>query len=133
MFGFLVRESSFEKQTLRIATSEQLGSLLGDEDTLRAEYEILERWERRNEGRVVNEIPILDYLYGEVVFDGHRWHIILLGALILVCVVLLLLVISLSSKAVSKKNKSRDKDPVEVTDTDRKKMMSNSSNNEKED
>ena len=113
LFGFLVREGSFDSRMLTIATNEQLGSLLGDEEILQAEYEELERWERRNEGREINEVFILDYLYGEVVFDGHRWHLVLVGALGLACVVLLLLVLSLITKQATKKSKNKDKNGKE--------------------
>lgn len=116
LFGFLVREGSFDSRMLTIATNEQLGSLLGDEEILQAEYEELERWERRNEGREINEVFILDYLYGEVVFDGHRWHLVLVGALGLACVVLLLLVMSLINKQATKKSKNKDKNGKEKTE-----------------
>ena len=76
--NFLVKQSSFDAKTLRIATTEQLGTLLGDEDQLRIEYEAEERWRERNKGRVVYESAVLDYLAGEVVFDGQRWHVLLL-------------------------------------------------------
>ena len=36
LFGFLMKETSFDPRDLKVATSEQLGSLLGDEDILRA-------------------------------------------------------------------------------------------------
>jgi hypothetical protein len=36
---FVQRQGSFDPKTLRIATSEQLGSLLTNEETLRAVYE----------------------------------------------------------------------------------------------
>jgi protein disulfide isomerase len=75
LVSFVQKEGSFDKRTLKIATTEQLGTLLSDEESLRAKYEEEDRWTRRNEGRDVNDNVLVDYLIGEVVFDGKRWHI----------------------------------------------------------
>lgn len=83
LVGFVQRQGSFEVKTLRVASSEQLGSLLGDEEVLRAKYEVEERHQLRNQGRDVYAPVPLDYLLGEVVYDGKRWHV-LAGATVLV-------------------------------------------------
>eukprot|EP01041_Mallomonas_annulata_P005217 gene5217-10441_t len=75
LVSFIIRHSSFDTKSLKVATSEQLGSLLGDEELLREKYEKEEQWNKRNEGRKVYDNEILDYLLGEVVFDGVRWHL----------------------------------------------------------
>lgn len=87
MFSFIIRESSFDPKTLKVATSEQLGSLLGDEETLRAQYEEEERWNKRNEGRVIYENEWVDFLAGEVVFDGKRWHVMAGGVLVVITLI----------------------------------------------
>lgn len=81
LVGFVQRESSFDMKTLRVATIEQLGSLLADEDMLREKYEEEERIQRRNDGRVVYEHETVDWLLGEVIFDGKRWHLAAVGFL----------------------------------------------------
>lgn len=83
LMGFLLKYSSFDPKTLRVATSEQLGMLMGDEEALRLEYEAEERWRERNKGRAVFESPLVDYFIGEVVFDGVRWHVLLSAVLLL--------------------------------------------------
>lgn len=75
LVGFVQREGSFDIKTLKIATIEQLGSLLADEDILRVKYEEEERALRRNEGRMLYDIESVDWLLGEVIFDGKRWHL----------------------------------------------------------
>lgn len=106
MVGFVQRDSSFDPKTLKVATTEQLGSLLGDEEILRAKYEAEERYERRNEGRVVYEEAWVDWLIGEVSFDGKRWHIAAGACLGLSWVWMLLYILSLqSSKRVTRKKK----------------------------
>lgn len=97
LVGFVQRESSFDQKTLRVATSEQLGSLMGDEEALRLAYEQEERWEKRNEGRMVYENAMADYLLGEVLFDGKAWHVALTGALAVLCVCLGLALLVLST------------------------------------
>lgn len=84
MFSFVARESSFEKSSLRIATTEQLGSLQQDEEMYRVKFEEEDRYERRNEGRSIYQTEIVDYFLGEVIFDGQRWHIGLLGGVVLI-------------------------------------------------
>lgn len=80
--SFVQREGSFDLRSLRVASNEQLASLQGAEEDLRVQYEIDERRQMRNTGRVVYEdSPLLDYILGEVVFDGKRWHILLTVAL----------------------------------------------------
>jgi len=64
-----------------VATTEQLGTLMGDEEALRVKYDVEERHYRRNEGRQVFENPVVDFLVGEVLFDGKRWHIAVAGLL----------------------------------------------------
>eukprot|EP01039_Chlorochromonas_danica_P001573 gene1573-1718_t len=106
MVGFVQRDSSFDPKTLKVATTEQLGSLLGDEEILRAKYEEEERYERRNEGRVVYEEAWVDWLIGEVSFDGKRWHVVAGACLGLSWVGMLLYIFSLqSSKRVTRKKK----------------------------
>ena len=94
LVSFVQRSSSFDVRTLRIATSEQLGSLLGDEETLRLQYEQEDRWARRNEGRDVLSQPLLDWAAGEIVFDGKRWHLAAAAALALVTLVSLVMAAS---------------------------------------
>lgn len=81
LFSFVQRESSFDKNSLRIATSEQLGSLQQDEDMYRAKFEEEDRHDRRNEGREIYAHDWADYFLGEVVFDGKRWHVALVALL----------------------------------------------------
>ena len=86
LFSFVVRESSFDAKELKVATTEQLGSLLGEEDSLREKYEKEDRWNKRNENRHTYENIILDYMDGEIIFDGKRWHIlcaVMLGMIVL--------------------------------------------------
>eukprot|EP00596_Hydrurales_sp_CCMP1899_P010056 CAMPEP_0119038502 /NCGR_PEP_ID=MMETSP1177-20130426/7464_1 /TAXON_ID=2985 /ORGANISM="Ochromonas sp, Strain CCMP1899" /LENGTH=571 /DNA_ID=CAMNT_0007001167 /DNA_START=151 /DNA_END=1863 /DNA_ORIENTATION=- len=73
LVSFVQRQSSFDFKSLKVATSEQLGTLMGDEDILRQQYELEDRWARRNEGRDLLENPIFDWVAGEVAFDGKRW------------------------------------------------------------
>lgn len=106
---FVVRQSSFDSKSLKVATSEQLGSLLSDEDALRAKYDQEERWARRNEGRTVLDNAVYDFMFGEVVFDGLRWHFALVGILALAVLGLsgyVLYSCSSSNKDKSKKKKS---------------------------
>ncbi len=80
--SFVQREGSFDLKSLRVASNEQLAALQGAEEALRVQYEIEERHQMRNTGRVVYEdSPLLDYFLGEVVFDGKRWHIVMTAAL----------------------------------------------------
>jgi thiol-disulfide isomerase/thioredoxin len=106
--SFVQRDSSFDAKTLRVATSEQLGSLLGSEDMLRAKYEEEERHQFRNEGRQIYELPVLDWLLGEVVFDGKRWHLGVTGLLAITWMVMLAYIIgSQTAKKVVKKRKAQ--------------------------
>ena len=99
LVSFVQRSSSFDAKTLKIATSEQIGSLMGDEETLRQQYELEDRWQKRNEGREVHSQPQLDWLAGEVIFDGKRWHVAAAGALVLVTLLSLLFASTKGSKA----------------------------------
>lgn len=102
LVSFVVRHSSFDPKSLRVATAEQLGSLLGDEEALREKYDREERWVARNEGRYVYDNAIYDYMLGEVVFDGLRWHIALVGILALAVLVLTAYVLYLRSSSSNK-------------------------------
>lgn len=103
--GFVQRDSSFDAKSLRIATAEQLSSLQGDEDIYRAKFEEEERVQRRNEGRVVYEVPAVDWILGEVVFDGKRWHLAAAGVLVVTWVLMVLYIIASGSaqKPIKKK------------------------------
>lgn len=83
LMSFVQRKGSFELASLRVATNEQLGTLLGDEDKIRAQYDELDRVERRNEGRQVFENAMLDWVHGEIVYDGKRWHVAAAAVLVL--------------------------------------------------
>jgi len=72
---FVQRESSFDVKSLKVATIEQIGSLMAEEDNIRLKYEVEEMKERRNAGRIVYDSEIMDWLIGEVLFDGKRWHV----------------------------------------------------------
>ncbi|RYH12563.1 hypothetical protein EON65_37945 [archaeon] len=103
--GFVQRDSSFDPKSLRIATAEQLSSLQGDEDIYRAKFEEEERVQRRNEGRIVYEVPFVDWLLGEVVFDGKRWHLGAAAVLGVTWVLMFLCIIATQSaqKSIQKK------------------------------
>ncbi len=108
MVGFIQREGSFDPKTLKIATIEQLGSLLADEEVLRQKYEQEERAQRRNEGRTTYDMEAVDWLLGEVVFDGKRWHFAALAILGTTWIAMLGYIISqidTGSKKVIKKKK----------------------------
>ena len=74
--AFVVRESSFDPNTLRVAMQEQLGTLIDDEDQLRVLLEEEDRVLKRNVGRLRYENEMVDYLMGEIIFDGTRLHLI---------------------------------------------------------
>lgn len=99
LVSFVVRHSSFDAKSLKVATSEQLGSLLAEEETLREKYEKEERWNKRNEGRKPLSNMVVDYFFGEVVFDGLRWHFGLIAVLVLIIVGLIIVLVSLYSKS----------------------------------
>ena len=80
LVSFVRRQSSFDPKTLKMATVEQLGTLMGDEDAARLQYEVEDRWARRNEGRDILPNPFYDWVAGEVLFDGKRWHVAVGGA-----------------------------------------------------
>jgi thiol-disulfide isomerase/thioredoxin len=107
LVSFVQRQSSFPAQSLKIATAEQLGSLLGDEEILRAKYEDEEKAQRRNDGRDIYENEMVDYVVGEVVFDGKRWHIgaASLLALYALCATLYVMALTDSSKTKLVKKK----------------------------
>lgn len=87
LVSMVQREGSFDPKTLRIATSEQLGTLMGDEEIYRSKYEEEERYYRRNDGRIKYDHESLDWLLGEVTFDGKRWHIVALVGISLFLVI----------------------------------------------
>jgi len=107
---FVQRKGSFDLHSLRVASAEQLGSLLGDEEALRAQYDELFRFEARNDGRHVYENAALDYVHGEIVFDGKRWHVALAALLVLYTLVTLL-VFSLNSSSSSRSSGGGKKKP----------------------
>lgn len=78
MLAFVQRQSSFEASTLRVASLEQLGMLLQELDSLTVTYDDELRVSKRNDGRIVYESPGVDYLAGEIVFDGKRGHVAVL-------------------------------------------------------
>jgi thiol-disulfide isomerase/thioredoxin len=75
IIAFLQRESSFEPTSLNIATNTQLSLIMNDEEELILQYLEEEHFFRRNEKRVSYEDALVDWVIGEVVFDGKRWHI----------------------------------------------------------
>lgn len=87
LVSFVRRQSSFDPKTLKVATVEQLGTLMGDEDIARQQYEVEDRWARRNEGRNILSNPLIDWAAGEVYFDGKRWHLAAAGASFIIAVV----------------------------------------------
>jgi thiol-disulfide isomerase/thioredoxin len=105
--GFVQREGSFDAKTLRVASMEQLNSLLAEEPALREKYEEDERHYLRNKGRMQYDSAALDYLAGEVVFDGKRWHVVLVAVLGLLCACLLAYVVVASFSAPHKATKRK--------------------------
>lgn len=93
LVSFVRRQTSFDQKTLKVATVEQLGTLQGDEDIARLQYEVEDRWNRRNEGRQVLSTAILDWIAGEIYFDGKRWHLLAAGALAVLSLALVLYVL----------------------------------------
>ena len=108
LVAFVQREGSWDPASMRVATPEQLGSLMGDEEQERVRYDEEEHNFRRNEGREVFEDAMTDYFMGEVVFDGKRWHVAVAGVLAVICVVLVLclVAISMNKPKVIKKKKA---------------------------
>lgn len=125
LVSFVQRKGSFDLNSLRVATSEQLGSLLGEEEAIRARYDELDRLDRRNEGRQVLDNVIFDYIHGEIVFDGKRWHVVVGGLVSVYAAILTLLYLSrsLEESAAKKIGKARIAREVSATaaGSDRKK------------
>lgn len=90
LVSFVRRQSSFDLKTLKVATVEQLGTLMGDEDIVRQQYELEDRWARRNEGRLVLSNGMLDWMVGEIYFDGKRWHLVAAALSLIIAVASLL-------------------------------------------
>ena len=98
--AFILREFSFDKSTYRGASVDQLGMLMETEEDLRDTYREKHRRYQCNIGRPMYStdafqgvsltiagwdlsVPLkvdLDYWFGEIVFDGKRWHIFVAGA-----------------------------------------------------
>jgi thiol-disulfide isomerase/thioredoxin len=110
--GFVQRQGSFDPRTLKVASSEQLMSLQGDEAALREKYEVEERHQMRNKDRAVYEAPLLDFLAGEIVFDGTRVHMLLVCVLGAACVAMgayiILLKLSAAAGAPVRVTKRKD-------------------------
>ncbi|GAB5036724.1 protein disulfide-isomerase a3 [Nannochloropsis oceanica] len=104
---FLTTEGSFGTG-LKMATLEQMGALAIDEEVIRARLEAEERSLLRNQIRQHYDLPLLDKLAGEVVFDGHRWQV-WLGGLSLVMNAFFVLSWYLSSVAEAAKRKKKAK------------------------
>ena len=73
---FIQREGSYDPTTLRVASMEQLGMLMQDLEALTTLYNEEMRVARRNDDRLVYESGPVDYLVGEIVYDGKRWHVL---------------------------------------------------------
>ncbi len=74
---------SFDPKTLKIATTEQLGAIMEEESVFRDTYMQEERKYRCNAGRTMyNTEWGVDFFIGEVVFDGKRWHLLLVIGLV---------------------------------------------------
>jgi len=93
LFFFVVRHSSFDSQSLKIASMEQLITLTSDIEVLAAKYQEEERWLSRNEGRPYYENELIDYFIGEIVYDGKRWHLALVSAVILVLLTVIIVLL----------------------------------------
>ncbi|CAM9273281.1 unnamed protein product [Chrysoparadoxa australica] len=78
LVGFMLQEGSFSPRSLKVATAEQMALLLEEEVTLRDQLQQDERWHLRNDQRIQHPLKMIDWLVGEIVFDGRRWHIGLL-------------------------------------------------------
>jgi thiol-disulfide isomerase/thioredoxin len=136
LYSFIKRESSFDPQTLKIATIEQIGSLLADEEMYRLKYENEEKVLRRNEGRIVYDNEYLDWFIGEVVYDGKRWHLataIFFGTTwILMGFSLLYLTVFASSptKDVVRKEVEQDGNSDEQTEDDQQSIQQAKDKNE---
>lgn len=74
----ILAKSSFAKNSLRVASDDQLGSLLSDVETIVTHYEYQYEKKLRNYGRYIYSDVLMDYLLGEVVWNGHRIDIIFL-------------------------------------------------------
>ncbi len=80
IMSLVLRESSFVIQSLNVASSAQLSLIMEDEPKVVQEYLEEEHIFRRNEKRPIYEDFMIDWLVGEIVFDGRRWHIIVVTA-----------------------------------------------------
>lgn len=105
---FLNKENSFGKDSLRLATNEQLGALTIDDEMIRSDLEREEVMSLRNYMRKSYGHVILDWLAGDIIFDGHRWHMAALGASILFNLILLV-VASLSAASASPSGKRKER------------------------
>ena len=98
MLAFINKENSFGKDSLRIATNEQLGALAVDDQMVKTLLQAEEVKNLRNHMRQSYDHLALDWLAGEIIFDGHRWHI---AILILSVLVNLALVVVAATSAVT--------------------------------
>ena len=105
LMGFIMRHGSFDHKTLRIASMEQLLSLQAEEEGLRLQYEADAQHYIRNQGRVVYTPVEVDYLLGETIFDGKRWHIVLLAFLTALCIGLVIYILLWKVENMSKLEK----------------------------
>jgi len=111
MLAFINKENSFGKDSLRIATNEQLGALAVDDQMVKAALQAEEVKTLRNHMRNKYEHLALDWLAGDIVFDGHRWHIALVVASLLANLALIVVAatyaVSVAELKASKSTKRR--------------------------
>jgi len=109
LVGFILKETSLPPKSIRVATAEQLGTLMQEEETLRIKFEEEAQWALRNKDRFVYENELIDFLFGEVIFDGKRWMIGLVGFLFGLNLFLLLVGSPFSPSSTKKKGSNERK------------------------
>lgn len=108
LLAFINKENSFGKESLRLATNEQLGALAVDDQSIREALQQEETKNLRNYLRKSYDHVLLDWLAGDILFDGHRWHVAVLALSVLANLVLVVVAaFAAASAAESTKRKER--------------------------
>ena len=85
-----------------------IGQLLSEEDELKLKYQLEDDKTKRNEGRDVYDNEIIDYIFGEVVYDGKRYHLIIAGIIIFLLLISLFIIIGSNKSTLRKITKKKN-------------------------